>query len=245
MVGQQLTRGEAGGMRQPRERRRDDGPKWSLGRFCPLLRWLLDTLRWNWGLRGMRWSLRSTKSDSQSIRLSSSPITTNIPTGMDSAAGSNSWLAGTSGLASGLDLADDSGSVVDFGSGSMYMSGIRICGRHWVCLWMHEWGRILIAGSYSTSPTAKEDPSTQRVNLMFLASISPGHLQPDLIVKSNPKALHEHDVFTGGKVAGTDSSIYSSKVHPPWNIKIPTPLGLDKLPIEGILIDAIYIIFIF
>lgn len=65
----------------------------------------------------------STTSESQSISLSSSPITTNIPARSDSAAGSHTWSIGTSGLAYRMDLAAGSGYVMGFVSGSMSMIG--------------------------------------------------------------------------------------------------------------------------
>lgn len=132
----------------------------------------------------------STTSKSQSIRLSSSTITTNISTGADSAAGSHTWSVGTSGLASRTDLAAGSGSVVGFVSGSM-----SVMGNGWVSQSAVGSGSVsvsavgvgtgsgsgavmdgerdltLTAGSSSTTPTAKEDPSTQRAKLMYLASV--------------------------------------------------------------------------
>lgn len=102
--------------------------------------------------------------------------------------GSHTWSAGTSGFSSGTDVAAGSGSLVGIGSG--LLSVARISWDSWSAVGSGSlsavgmgagsgsgvvkdggWGWMLTAGYSSISPTMKEDPSTHRVTLLYLASV--------------------------------------------------------------------------
>lgn len=208
----------------------------------------------------------SITSDSQSISLPFVSSSTNSPTGTDIAPGSHTWSARTSCFSPGTDVATGSDSLADFNSGS-----ISVAGNGWVsqsavgsdsvsmvgmgigsvsgALMGGEWDLTVIAVSSSASPTEKEDPSTQRVKPMYLASVQqefPPGITSRISLSStiqNPSMSMMSSQVAGWKTL-TNSSTYPLRSVPFWKIQIVAPY-ISLLPFQGAaLMEAILFLLI-